>query len=78
MRTLRDKTKNLHIRKGLHQGSALTPYSFNLVLDVLTRYIHKIIPDCIVFSDDIVLIKELGEDINYKLEYWRDFGTWFL
>ena len=50
-----DETKNFSTGVGVHQGSTLSPYFFNLVLGVLTRDIQKIIPDCMFFVDDIVL-----------------------
>ena len=64
-------TKDFPIRIGLHQGSALSPYLFNLVVDVLTESIKEEIPKCMLFADDIVLLAESREEINSKLEIWR-------
>ena len=62
------ETKDFPIGIGLHQGSTLSPYLFNLVLDVLIKDIQKIIPNCMLFVDDIVLVEESREGINSKLE----------
>ena len=46
------------IRIGLHQGSALSPYLFALVMDEVTRDIQGDIPWCMLFADDVVLVDE--------------------
>ena len=37
------------ISVGLHQGSALSPYIFALVMDELTRHLQDHVPWCILF-----------------------------
>ena len=71
VRTPGGETTDFPIRIGLHQGSALSPYLFNIVLDVLTSSIQEEIPKCMLFADDIVLLGDSKRDINQKLELWR-------
>ncbi|XP_042488418.1 uncharacterized protein LOC122068611 [Macadamia integrifolia] len=59
------------INIGLHQGSALSPYLFTLLMNELTRNIQGEVPWCMLFVDDIVLISETVPEINVKLELWR-------
>ena len=56
---------------GLHQGSALSPILFVIVMDELTRAIQDEIPRYMLFADDIVLVDETRTGINIKLELWR-------
>ena len=41
------------IKIGLHQGLALSPYLFALVMDEVTRDIQGDIPWCMLFVDDV-------------------------
>jgi len=61
-------TNNFHIGRGLHQGSALSPFLFTLVMDELTKRIQDKLPWYILFPDNIVLIDKTSEGVNSKLE----------
>ncbi|GKG50351.1 retrovirus-related pol polyprotein LINE-1, partial [Tanacetum coccineum] len=52
----------------LHQGSAINPYLFALILDELSREIQEDIPWCLIFADDIVLVSESAKGLNMRLE----------
>jgi len=71
VRTPGGVTNDFFIGKGLHQGSALSPVLFTLVLDVLTIEIQDELPWSLLFADDIVLIDETRQGVNEKLERWR-------
>ena len=47
-------------------------YLFTLVLDVLIEHIQGSVPWCILVVDDIIPVEELREEINEKLELWRE------
>ena len=64
-------TNDLFIGTGLHQGSALSPFLFTLVLDELTKGIQDGLPWCMLFTDNIFLIDVFREGVNDKLERWR-------
>ena len=71
VRTPGGETNDFPIRIGLHRGSTLSPYLFNLVLGVLNANIPEEIPKCMFFGDDIVLLGDSKGEINQKLELWR-------
>ena len=55
VRTLTGSTKEFHIDVGLHQGSALIPFLFIVILDVLTESIGTDPPNAKLFAGDIVI-----------------------
>ncbi|XP_071729029.1 uncharacterized protein [Rutidosis leptorrhynchoides] len=71
VRTPVGNTEVFPIEIGLHQGSALSPFLFALILDELSRGIQECIPWCLIFADDIVLVSESKEELNRRLEQWR-------
>ncbi|WVZ50566.1 hypothetical protein U9M48_001808 [Paspalum notatum var. saurae] len=67
VRTTDGDTSDFPINIGLHQGSALSPYLFALVMDEVTRDIQGDIPWCMLFADDVVLVDESQAGVNRKL-----------
>ena len=49
------ETDEIEIEVGLHQGSALSPFLFILILDVITEEIQEDTPWAMLFADDLVL-----------------------
>lgn len=68
-RTLEAEIKDFLIRMDSHHDSILSPYLFNLVLDVLARDTKDYLNAC--FLQMIVLIKESRKEVNSKHELWR-------
>lgn len=56
---------------GMHQGSALILFLFVLVMNELTRHIQGEVSWCMLFANNIALIKETRGEVNDKLEVWR-------
>nr|GFA30552.1 hypothetical protein [Tanacetum cinerariifolium] len=71
VRTPTGNTYYFLVDVGLHQGSAVIPYLFSLILDELTKGIQESIPWCLIFADDIVLVLETPKGLNRILEQWR-------
>jgi hypothetical protein len=67
VRTSDGDTNDFLINIGLHQGSALSPYLFGLVMDEVTRDIQGGIPWCMLFAD-VVLVDESRTGVDQKLE----------
>ena len=48
-------TESFKVKVGLHQGSALTPFLFAVIMDRLTDEVRRQPPWTILFADDIVI-----------------------
>ncbi|XP_068237167.1 uncharacterized protein [Palaemon carinicauda] len=52
-------------------GSALSPYLFDLVMDVVTQGIRDRSPGCMLFADNVILCSTRREVVEEKLKEWR-------
>ena len=64
-------TEEVRIDVGLHQGSALSPFLFIVILDVITEEIVEEPPWAMLFADDLVLCDREADGMEARLEAWR-------
>ncbi|KAK3521568.1 hypothetical protein QTP70_013092 [Hemibagrus guttatus] len=65
------QTEEFNGEVGLHQGSALSPFLFAIVMDQLSEEFRQESPWTMMFADDIVICSESREQVEENLERWR-------
>ncbi|KAK3527503.1 hypothetical protein QTP86_023721 [Hemibagrus guttatus] len=65
------QTEEFNVEVGLHQGSALSPFLFAIVMDQLSEEVRQDSPWTMMFADDIVICSESREQVEENLERWR-------
>ncbi|KAK3505778.1 hypothetical protein QTP70_004024 [Hemibagrus guttatus] len=65
------QTEEFNVEVGLHQGSALSPFLFAIVMDQLSEEVRQESPWTMMFADDIVICSESREQVEENLERRR-------
>ena len=67
------KTESFPIEVGLHQGSALSPFLFLIMLDTITMELWE--NDELwelLFADDLVIIADTEEELQERYLVWKN------
>ncbi|KAK3505959.1 hypothetical protein QTP70_003416 [Hemibagrus guttatus] len=65
------QTEEFKVEVGLHQGSALSPFLFAMVMDQLSEEVRQESPWTMMFADDIAICSESREQVEENLGRWR-------
>ena len=65
------RTQYFEVKVGLHQGSALSPLLFIIIMYVLAEEASTKPLWAMLFADDVVLVSETAEEVEEELEKWR-------
>ena len=63
-------TERFKVEVGLHQGLALSPFLFAMVMERLTDEVLQKSPWTMMFADDIVICRDSRKQVKEKLEKW--------
>ena len=65
VRTVYGNSNGFEVKVGMHQGSALSPLLFVMVMEALSREFRVALPWELLYADDLVVIAET-EDLLIK------------
>ena len=60
------------IKVGMHQGSALSPLLFVIVMEAISREFRVALSWKLLYADDLAVIAETEEDLIKRLNEWKD------
>ena len=67
VRTVYGNSNGFEVKIGIHQGSALSPLLFVMVMEALSREFRVALPWEMLYADDLVVIAETEEDLIKRL-----------
>jgi len=72
VRTVCGNSNGFEVKIGTHQGSALSPLLFVIVMEPLSREFRVALPWELLYADDLVVIAETEDDLMKRLNKWKD------
>ena len=71
VRTSAGVSESFEVSVGVHQGSALSPFLFTVIMDCMSEEFRKEAPWNMMFADDVVICAPELEEAEKQLEEWR-------
>jgi len=72
VRTVYGNSKVFEVKVGMHQGSALSPLLFIIVMEAISREFRVALPWELLYADDLAVIAETEEELITRLKEWND------
>ena len=72
VRTVYGDSKGFEVKVGMHQGSALSPLLFVIVMEAISREFRVSLPWELLYADDLAVIAETEEELINGLNDWKD------
>ena len=74
IRTVYGNSCGFEVKVGMHQGSALSPLLFVIVVEAISREFRVALPWELLYADDLAVIAETKEELFKRLNEWKDKG----
>ena len=71
VKSKRGISEHFEVGIGLHQGSALSPFLFIMLLDTISQDVQTELPRELLYADDLAIIDITNEDTQNRLESWQ-------
>jgi len=72
IRTVYGNSKGFEVKMGMHQGSALSPLLFVIVMEAISREFRVALPWELLYVDNLAVIAETEEELIKRLNEWKD------
>ena len=72
VRTVYGNSKSFEVKVGMHQGSALSPLLFVIVMEAISREFRVALLWELLYADDLAVIAETEEELIKRLNEWKD------
>jgi len=70
--TVYGNSNGFEVKVGMHQGSALSPLLFVIVMEALSREFRVALLWELLYADDLVAIAKTEDDLINRLDEWKD------
>ena len=64
--------QSFEVKVSMHQGSALSPLLFVIVVEAISREFRLALPWELLYADDLIVVAETEEDLIKRLNEWKN------
>jgi len=72
VRTVYGHSSGFEVKVSMHEGSALSPLLFVIVMESISREFRVALPWELLYADDLVVIAKTEEDLINRLNEWKN------
>jgi len=72
VRTVYGKSEGFEVKLGMHQGSALSPLLFVIIMEAISGEFRVVLPWQLLYADDLAVIAETKEELIKRLNERKD------